>query len=396
MRGVWIPRAVSAAFLGLIISWCAGCGPAAPPQATVLVPEVTVATPETAQLREYLFFTGRAVPAERVEIRARVSGHLTKVHFEPGREVAAGDLLAEIDQRPFQADLDRAKAQLAEAQARATRTEGTLQRLTAGREKGAVSEEEFQRALGERNEAAASVELARAAESLATLNLEYSTIKSPLSGVAGDRQVDAGNLISGGVQGASLLTTVVAVDPIMVAFEMDEITLQKLQEAIRTGRLKLQPGGLAVPLHIGLPIHNGDYPLEGLLKFVNNTIDPKTGTVLMKAECRNPKPEGGARLLTPGMFTRVRIPVGEAYEAMLVPESALGSDQGTRYLFVVSADGRAQRLNVEPGLQRGDKREVRAVWQPGKSERRTLTSADRVIVRGLQRVRSGVEVTVSE
>jgi RND family efflux transporter MFP subunit len=362
----------------------------------VLVPEVTVATPETAQLREYLFFTGRAVPAERVEIRARVSGHLTKVHFEPGREVAAGDLLAEIDPRPFQADLDRAKAQLAEAQARATRTEGTLQRLTAGREKGAVSEEEFQRALGERNEAAASVELARAAESLATLNLEYSTIKSPLSGVAGDRQVDAGNLISGGVQGASLLTTVVAVDPIMVAFEMDEITLQKLQEAIRTGRLKLQPGGLAVPLHIGLPIHNGDYPLEGLLKFVNNTIDPKTGTVLMKAECRNPKPEGGARLLTPGMFTRVRIPVGEAYEAMLVPESALGSDQGTRYLFVVGADGRAQRLNVEPGLQRGDKREVRAVWQPGKSERRTLTSADRVIVRGLQRVRSGVEVTVSE
>ena len=165
---------------------------------------------------------------------------------DPGREVSAGDLLAEIDQRPFQADLDRAKAQLAEARARATRTEGTFQRLSAGREKGAVSEEEFQRALGERNEAAAAVDLSRAAESLAALNLEYSTIKSPLSGVAGDRQVDAGNLISGGVQSASLLTTVVAVDPILVAFEMDEITLQKLQESIRSGRLILPSGGLSL------------------------------------------------------------------------------------------------------------------------------------------------------
>lgn len=392
---VLFPRALPVVALGLAVLWSVGCGPAAVPQAAVVVPEVTVASPESAQLREYLYFTGRAVPVERVEIRARVSGHLTKVHFEPGREVSAGDLLAEIDQRPFQADLDRARAQLAEAQARATRTEGTFQRLSAGREKGAVSEEEFQRALGDRNEAAAAVDLSRAAESLAALNLEYSTIKSPLSGVAGDRQLDAGNLITGGVQNASLLTTVVAVDPIHVAFEMDEITLQKLQESIRSGRLTLPSGGLSVPLQIGLPIHNGDYPLEGVLKFVNNTIDVKTGTVLMKAECPNPKPATGSRQLTPGMFVRVRIAVGAAYEAMLVPESALGSDQGTRYLFVVGEDGRAVRLNVEPGLQRAEQREIRAVWAPGKTERRALTSTDRVIVRGLQRVRSGVEVAIS-
>ncbi|MFM7058408.1 MAG: efflux RND transporter periplasmic adaptor subunit [Planctomycetota bacterium] len=396
MRGRPGSRTIFAAIPGLMVLACFGCGPAAAPPAAAVIPEVTVASPATAQLREYLFFTGRAVPAERVEIRARVSGHLTKVLFQPGREVAAGDLLAEIDPRPFQADLDRAKSQLAEAQARAARTDGTFQRLAAAREKGAASEEEFQRALGDRNEAAAAVELARAAESLATLNLEYSTIRSPLAGVAGDRQVDAGNLISGGVQGASLLTTVVAVDPILVAFEMDELTLQKLQESIRAGRLTLQPGGLAVPVQIGLPIHNGDYPLEGLLKFVNNTVDPKTGTILMKAECPNPKPEAGARQLTPGMFVRIRIAVGEAYDAMLIPESALGSDQGTRYLFVVGEDGKVSRLNVEPGLQRGEQREIRAVWQPGKSDRRALTSADRVIVRGLQRVRSGVEVTVSE
>jgi len=394
--GVLFPQRLALVGLGLVVLSSVGCGPATVPSSSVVVPEVTVASPEAAQLRDYLYFTGRTVPVERVEIRARVSGHLTKVHFEPGREVSAGDLLAEIDQRPFEADLDRARAQLAEAQARATRTEGTFQRLSAGREKGAVSEEEFQRALGDRNEAAAAVDLSRAAESLAALNLEYSTIKSPLTGVAGDRLVDAGNLISGGVQNASLLTTVVAVDPIFAAFEMDEITLQKLQESIRSGRLTLPPGGLSVPLQIGLPIHNGDYPIEGVLKFVNNTIDLKTGTVLMKAECPNPKPATGSRQLTPGMFVRVRIAVGAAYEAMLVPESALGSDQGTRYLFVVGEDGRVVRLNVEPGLQRGEQREIRAVWEPGKTERRLLTSADRVIVRGLQRVRSGVEVTISE
>ncbi len=396
MRGMLRPPAVPVAFAGLLVLWCSGCGPEAASPVAVVIPEVTVSSPETSQLREYLYFTGRAVPAERVEIRARVSGHLTKVQFEPGREVAAGELLAEIDPRPFQADLDRAKAQLTEAQARATRTEGTFQRLSAAREKGAVSEEEFQRALGDRNEAAAAVELARAAESLAALNLEYSTITSPLAGVIGDRLVDAGNLISGGLQGASLLTTVVAVDPILVAFEMDELTLQRLQESIRSGRLIMQPGGLAVPVQIGLPIHNGDYPLEGLLKFVNNTVDPQTGTILMKAECQNPKPASGARQLTPGMFVRLRIAVGEAYDAQLVPESALGSEQGTRYLFVVGEGDKAMRLNVEPGLQRGEQREIRAVWQPGKSERRSLTSADRVIVRGLQRVRSGVTVTVSE
>jgi gold/copper resistance efflux system membrane fusion protein len=207
--------------------------------------------------------------------------------------VSAGDLLAEIDQRPFQADLDRGEGSSGGGPSRATGTEGTFQRLSAGREKGAVSEEEFQRALGERMRRRLRW-TCRVRESLAALNLEYSTIKSPLSGVAGDRQVDAGNLISGGVQNASLLTTVVAVDPIHVAFEMDEITLQKLQESIRSGRLALPSGGLSVPLQIGLPIHNGDYPLEGLLKFVNNTIDVKTGTVLMKAECPNPKPATGS------------------------------------------------------------------------------------------------------
>ncbi len=372
-----------------------GCAPEPETAKAIPVPEVTVASPQSLEIRDYQYFTGRIEATSEVEIRARVRGHLTKLNFQPGTEIAEGAVLAEVDARPYQAELDKTKAQVGEAQARLSRLDGTFQRMSAAREKGAVSEEDFQKSLGEKNEAAAAVELAKAAESLAQLNLDYCQVKSPIAGRVGDRLVDEGNLINDGLQGATLLTRVVAVDPVQVAFDMDENTLQKLQQAVRDGKLKSQDE-LAVPLEIGLPIHNGQYPVLGILRFVDNQIDAKTGTIRLKAECPNPKPETGGRLLTPGMFVRARIPIGDARTALMIPESALGSDQGTRYLFVVGDDKKALRMNAQVGLQQGELREILSVQLPGNKETRSLQSSDRVIVRGLQRVRSGAEVAIPE
>ncbi|MFN9824808.1 MAG: efflux RND transporter periplasmic adaptor subunit [Planctomyces sp.] len=267
-----------------LLSACLGCSnPESAAPAKLPVPEVTVAVPQSQEVQDYQYFTGRVEPNERVDVRARVSGHLTSVPFRPGSEIAAGDILAEVDKRPFEAELARVQAQLAEAEARAARTQGTFERITAAREKGAASEEEFRKALGDRDESAAAVQLVKAALSLAQLNLDYCTLRSPIAGRIGDRLVDAGNLVTGGPTGATLLTTVVSVDPLQVAFDMDENTLQRLQQAMRDGRLP-SPQELSVPVQAGLAIHQGDYPLSGTVKFLNNQVDPSTGTIRQKAE----------------------------------------------------------------------------------------------------------------
>lgn len=373
-----------------------GCAPSAPSVAAKApIPEVTVAVPQLQDVQDFQYFTGRAEPRERVELRARVSGHLTSVPFQPGSEVAIGDVIAEIDKRPFEAELQRVLAQQAEAEARAARTQGTFERISAAREKGASSEEEFRKALGDRDEAAAALQLVKASVTLAQLNLEYCTVKSPIAGRVGDRLVDAGNLVAGGPAGSTLLTTVVSVDPLQIAFEMDENSLQRLQLAMRKGELP-SPKELNVPVQAGLAIDNGDYPLSGTVRFLNNEVNPATGTIRLKAEFANPKQDPGGRVLAAGMFVRVRVPIGPLRPALLVPESALASEQGQRYLFVVDESKAAVRLNIEAGLQVGNQREIRRAWIPGRPENRGLQVTDRVIVRGLQRVRAGAEVAAVE
>lgn len=359
------------------------------------IPEVTVAAPQTQDVQDYQYFTGRAEPRERVELRARVSGHLTSVPFQPGSEISIGDVIAEIDKRPFEAELQRVQAQLAEAEARAARTGGTFDRISAAREKGASSEEEFRKALGDRDEAAAAVQLVKASVTLAQLNLEYCTLRSPLAGCVGERLVDAGNLVTGGSAGSTLLTSVVSLDPIQIAFDMDENSLQRLQLAMRKGQLP-SPRELNVPVQAGLAIDNGDYPLNGTVRFLSNEVNSSTGTIRLKAEFANPKLEPGGRVLSAGMFVRVRVPIGLIRKALLVPESALMSEQGQRYLFVLDESNVARRLNIDAGLLIGNQREIRRAWIPGSTENRDLQVTDRVIVRGLQRVRAGAEVAAVE
>lgn len=372
----------------------AGCQPTEMVTPGQIVPEVTVATPLSRELIDYEKFTGRVDAREQIELRARVSGYLVKVHFQPGTEVAKDDLLVEIDPVPFETDLNRTTAAMAQAQAKLTRLEGTLKRIEASRAKGASSEEELQTAAGETAEAAASLDVAEANQKTAEINLGYCQLKAPLSGKIGDRLIDEGNFITGGPSGAfssTLLSTIVAVDPVSVVFDLDENTLLRLQQAVRDGKLD-SPAENVIPVEVGLPIHKQEYPLKGTVQFINNQVDSKTGTILIKAEVPNPKPDKGARVLTPGMFARIRIPIGRPRTAMMVPESALGSDQGSRYLFVVNSEKKAVRLSAEVGLLDGDMREIISVKATGDSESRPLKSDEQVVVLGIQRVRSGIEV----
>ena len=384
----------------VVFRWClllavllTGCDSGPPPTKAAPIPEVTVAAPENAVVRDYEYFTGRVEATQRVEIRTRVAGTLMNVGFKPGSEIEADAVLAEIDRAPFAGELERVQAQVAEAQARAERTEGTFKRISAAREKGAASQEEFEKALGDRNEAAAALSVANASKTLAQLNLDYCSIRSPIAGRIGDRLIDPGNLVTGGVQGGSLLTTVVSVDPVQIVFNMDELTLQRIQQSQREGRLDT-PQELSVPIDLGLSVDAGNYRYSATLNFINNEVDAKTGTIRLKARCDNPRLDPGGRVLTPGMFVRIRVPIGSTRAAMLVPESALGSDQGTRYLFLVGANNQAIRWNVQAGLQLGEKREIQTIARPGSRDTRALTAEDRVIVRGLQRVRSGMTVAV--
>lgn len=384
-----VSRIVSAlCVLGLAGS---GCRPAPPAVPVLPPPEVTVAAPAATQVVDDVKFTGRAEPAEEVEVRARVGGFLTKIHFEPGTEVKAGDLLMEIDARPFAAELDRANAEISQAEARLERLNGEFTRAQPLREKGAISVDEFQKIVGDRAEATATVKAAQAKAANAKLNLDDCRITAPLGGRIGDRLVDQGNLVTGGQGGATLLTTIVAVDPVAVGFDIDENTLQRLQQAVREGKLE-ETKDKQIPVEAGLAIHGAAYPISGFIRFFNNRVDPRTGTIRLKAEFPNPQPPVGGRILVPGMFTRVRLPLGKPRDAWVVPEAALGSDLGRRFLYLVDSQDSAQRFDVETGVLTEKGREILSLRAPGETTTRPLAATDRVIVDGLTRVRPGVKV----
>jgi membrane fusion protein, multidrug efflux system len=245
--------------------------------------------------------------------------------------------------------------------------------------------------LGAKQETAAALQVAEAQVKLAQLNHEYTSIASPLSGRVGDRLLSEGNFISGGTSNSPPLATVVAVDPIVVTFEIDESTLQNVQRAANDGRLAVGKVG-EIPVSAGLAIDDDQYPLQGLVNFFDNRIDENTGTLRAKAEFSNPIREAGGRLVSPGMFVRIRLALGKPHAATLVPESALGSDQGTRYLFIVDEKNQADRLNVSIGGTFGSMVEIAGVTGMKETQERPLAPDEKIIIRGLQRVRPGMIV----
>jgi RND family efflux transporter MFP subunit len=356
-------------------------------KAEMPTPMVSVATPTPRTVTHYERFTGRAVPPEQVEIRAKVSGYLKKISFQPGTEVKKGDPLFEIDPEPFQDEVAFVEAAMARDKALINRLTLEVNRDAKLVPSGAVSQEDYDKVIGSKLEAEATLKGDQAKLASSNLNLGYTKIAAPIDGRIGDKLVTEGNLIAANL---TLLTTLVAVERVHVLFDMDENTLERIRRQVREGKLKLAKAG-EIPCEVGLAIHGADYPVKGFIFFVDNKVDPKTGTIHTKAEFKNPL-DSGFRLFSAGMFARVRVPLGDPVASLLVPEKAFGSDQGTPFLYSVGQDNKATRLKAVVGSLEGDMRVVLSVQAAGDKEPRPLRSDERIVVTGLQRVRPGMAV----
>ena len=362
-RRTWL-----AALVPLLFAGCARQQPQAPPPKP---PEVMVGEPVVKEVTDYEIFTGRTEASQRVDIRARVTGYLEKTNFTEGALVKEGDVLFVIDPRPYQAELARAEAALAQALARVERLERDYQRAHSLLGQRAISREEYDRMVGDRDEARAAVDVARSNVELARLNVQFTEVKAPFTGQISRRLVDPGNLVKAD---DTILTTLVALEPMYVYFDVDERTL--LRQLLREGRLE-SVLGQKVPIEIGLADEDG-YPHRGVVNFVDNRVDPSTGTMWMRGEFINP-----SRPIKPGIFVRVRFPLGKPFRAVLVAEQALGTDQGQKFVYVVDEKNRAAYRPVKVGRLHGGLRVIQDGLKPG----------EKVVVSGLQRVRPGAEVT---
>jgi RND family efflux transporter MFP subunit len=377
--------------LCLVIAAAAGCHTeSSAAKSSLPAPMVSVALPTRETVQTYKYFTGHTEAVDHVEIRAQVTGFLIKVNFTPGTVVKKDDLLFEIDPRPFKVELQKAEASLALSEAREKQMVADFQRTEDLFKKNGASQMELDKALANKLEASAAIRGAEAMVAAAKLNLGYARVTAPLTGQIGDKLVSEGNLIAGGQGATTLLTTIVSIDPMNAAFDVDENTLQQFEEAERQGLIKTaSPGAFAVD--VGLSTHP-DYPLKGVINFANNQFDSKTGTVKVKASINNPEPPKGKRLLVPGMYVKVQVPFGEAVPSMLVPESAVLSDLGQKYIFVVGPENKAVRLDFTPGMVVNGRMVVSHVREPGQEKSHDLKPDERVIVSGVQRVRPGMVV----
>jgi RND family efflux transporter MFP subunit len=345
-----------------------------PPAAIVIVSH-----PVQETITDYVDFTGRTDAVESVEIRARVTGFLKKVHFKDGAEVKAGELLYQIDDREYQADLDTASAELAMGLAQQVKATTDLKRTTALRDKGSVSAEEFDRTDAAKKEADAAVESAKAKQDRARLNVEFSTITAPIAGKISRTEVTEGNLIRAD---STLLTTLVSVDPINANFDLDERTLLTVRKRMREGQLKVESEEEKIPVEMGLATDEG-YPKHGIVDFIDNRVNPATGTIRLRGVFSNPEFQPQRREMAPGLFARIRVPLGEPHPALLVTDRAIGTDQGQKFVYVVDGKNEVVFRAVKLGsVQNG----LRVIAEG-------LSSSDSIIIDGLQRVRPGSEVT---
>jgi RND family efflux transporter MFP subunit len=354
----------------------AGCQTATPPAAAPAKKplEVDVRLPETRTLVEHEEFAGRLVAAEGIEIKARVSGELEKVLFKDGDDVQAGQPLFEIDARPYQAEFDRTVALVSQLEARVQKLSRQESRAKNLLSRQSISQEDYETAAFDLAEAQSGLAAARAAHDLAELNLGFTKISSRIAGRISRHLVDEGNLVQAD---HTPLTRVVALDPIHAYFDVDERTVLRLQRLIREGKMSsARDKEIVVDVKLA---DEEESTLQARFNFVDNEVDASTGTLLARAEIANPD-----HMLAPGLFVRLRVPVGEPQPALLIPEEALASDQGERYVYVANADNKVEYRRVQVGWREGGLRVIRE----------GLASTDRVIVTNLQRIRPQDDVLV--
>jgi RND family efflux transporter MFP subunit len=363
--------------LGLSVG-ATGCtrGPTAPPPAPPV--SVTVSHPVERYVTDYADFTARIAAVDSVEVRAHVWGYLQKVNFREGELVEKGRVLFELDPRPYQALLNQAKAKVAQDKAQLAFDEAEYQRNLQLYQRTAVTRSQLDKTAATRDIDLANIDADNAAVATNALNLEYTKITAPVSGRVSRYDVTVGNLILSGDQGGSggtLLTTIVSVNPMYAYFDVDELTVERVRQLVLSGKLK-SADATAVYVSLGLAAEEG-FPHQGTINFVDNQVNPKTGTLRARGVFSN-KDEA----LSPGFFARLRMPVGPSHRALLVSERALDSDQGQKIVYVVDKDNKVVTRSVRLGALHVGLREVAD----------GLMLGERVIVNGLQQVRLGVTV----
>ena len=376
---------------------CCGCQTQSKPTSPTEVvaepaAEVTVTTPRTAEIPEYLEVTGR-IDAERVvDIRSRITGYLTKVAFQDGQFVAAGDPLYEIDDRPSQTQLAEAAGAIEKLLGEQQFLQVQVERYEKLVGKGAAAQQDFDSYKAKLVENAGALAAARAQHQAAKLNVEFCSIAAPIAGQIGRTQLQVGNLIN---QDSTTLTTIMSVDPIFVYFNVDEPTFLRLMNNARESGRGLGVGEQETMVEVGL-VDDTDrtYPHRSRVDFLNNQVDTKTATISMRGRLDNPYSADPASprppLFRPGMFARVRLPLGDAEERLFVPEMAVGSNQDRKILWIVDNNDVVSAREVIVGQKLGS---WIAVKESDASQ--PITSSDRIVVRGLQRCREGKPVAPS-
>jgi RND family efflux transporter MFP subunit len=372
----------AALVLGLCLALTGCSKPSAEAPTAGEPPPVTVSYPVEREVTDYADFTARTAAVESVEVRARVWGYLDKVNFKEGALVQKGDVLFEIEPRTYKAALAQAEGNVTAMQARLTRLDADLVRATRLVGSGAIGREEFDKITGDRNEAAASLEALRATVQQAKLDLEYTKIVAPISGRVSRFLVTKGNMIQSGQNGGTVLTTIVSVDPIYAYFDVDERIALRLQQLLRESKRsysveeKDTDGSNEWSVTLGLATDDG-FPHQGTINFVDNQVNPKTGTLRLRGVFPN-KHEA----LSPGFFARVRVPIGQPRKALLVTDRAVDNDQGQKILYVVNQKREVVSRPIRLGALHDGLRTVEDGLKPG----------EQVVVNGLQQVRPGLTV----
>ena len=341
-------------------------------------PAVTVAKPIQKNLAQWDEYTGRFTALETVEVRARVSGFIDSVNFKEGQVVKKDDLLFIIDQRPYKIAVDQAKADVERGQAKLEIAALDVQRATPLVQNQTVTQREFDTRKSTERDAAGQVASAQAALKQAELNLAWTEVRAPIAGRISDKRVDAGNLITGGQSGATLLTVIVSIDPIHFVFDGSEADfIHYLRLAARGARQSSRDAQNPVSVRLA---DETDFTHTGRMDFVDNVVNPKTGTIRGRAIFDN---KDG--LLTPGFFGRLRLFGGEQ-QTLLVPDAAIASDQSNKVVFAVADDGTVSMKRVELGPITEGLRMVRSGLSPD----------DRIVIDGLQRARPGQKVKAED
>jgi RND family efflux transporter MFP subunit len=363
----------------LVLGFCfalAGCAEAPPASKGVPPLPVSVSYPVEQYVADYADFTSRTAAVDSVEVRAHVWGYLDKVNFTEGALVKKGDVLFELDPRPYQALLNQSKAKVRQDEAQLRYDEAEYQRNVQLIGSGATSRSELDKITAARGIDIANIAADKSVLASRQLDLEYTKVIAPVSGRVSRYVVTVGNLIQSGDQnGGTLLTTIVSVDPMYSYFDVDEYTALRVRQLVREGKSDSPRAG-GYPVFLGLANEQG-HPHEGTINFVDNQVNPRTGTIRVRGVFPNKQEH-----LLPGLFARVRVPIGRPHTARLVSDRVLDTDQGQKILYVVNDKNEVVSRPVRLGALHDGLREITDGLKPG----------ERVFVNGLQQVRPGITV----